>query len=44
LPPPSVPNVKSIKEEIIERLTKEGRQQEIHEALREIKKPVIPSK
>lgn len=34
-------NVKSIKEEIIERLTKEGRQQEIHEALREIKKPVI---
>ena len=34
-------NVKSIKEEMIERLTKEGRQQEIHEALREIKKPVI---
>lgn len=34
-------NVKSIKEELIERLTKEGRQQEIHEALREIKKPVI---
>ncbi|HDR7737053.1 TPA: RtcB family protein [Bacillus thuringiensis] len=34
-------NVKSIKEEIIERLTKEGRQQEIHEALREIKKPMI---
>ena len=26
---------------MIERLTKEGRQQEIHEALRGIKKPVI---
>ncbi|WP_026592869.1 RtcB family protein [Bacillus sp. UNC437CL72CviS29] len=34
-------SVKSIKDEIIERLTKEGRQQEIHEALRGIKKPKI---
>ncbi|WP_144496986.1 RtcB family protein [Bacillus toyonensis] len=36
-------NVKSIKEEIIiiKRFTKEGRQQEIHEAIRGIKKPAI---
>jgi tRNA-splicing ligase RtcB len=34
-------NVKSTKDEIIERLTKEGRQQEIHEALRGIKQPKI---
>lgn len=34
-------NVKSIKDEIIEHLTKEGRQKEIHEALRGIKKPKI---
>ena len=34
-------SVKSIKDEIIERLTKEGRQQEIYETLRGIKKPKI---
>ncbi|PHB23072.1 RNA-splicing ligase RtcB [Bacillus pseudomycoides] len=34
-------SVKSIKDEIIERLTKEGRQKEIHEALRGIKAPKI---
>lgn len=34
-------NVKSTKDEIIERLTKEGRQKEIHEALRGIKQPKI---
>ncbi|MFI8709125.1 RtcB family protein [Bacillus sp. NPDC077411] len=34
-------DVKSVKDEIIERLTKEGRQKEIHEALREVKKPNV---
>jgi tRNA-splicing ligase RtcB len=34
-------NVKSTKDEIIERLTREGRQQEIHEALRGVKQPKI---
>lgn len=34
-------NVKSVKDEIIEHLTKEGRQQEIHEALRGIKNQKI---
>lgn len=34
-------NVKSVKDEIIERLTKEGRQQEIHDALRGVKQPKI---
>lgn len=34
-------NIKSVKEEIIERLTREGRQQEIHEALRGVKSPKI---
>lgn len=34
-------NVKSVKDEIIERLTKEGRQNEIHDALRGVKQPKI---
>ncbi|AHZ09743.1 tRNA splicing ligase [Bacillus phage Evoli] len=34
-------NVKSVKDEIIERLTKEGRQHEIHDALRGVKQPKI---
>lgn len=34
-------NIKSVKEEIIERLTREGRQQEIHDALRGVKSPKI---